>query len=185
VPLTTATSPMRTWFSRIMKKPLMTSRTRFWAPKPTARPTTPALARMGATATPSSLSTISSAITQMTMTMAWRSSRTRVSARLAASPAISPCWRPLAIRSLFQALQSHLGGVDGNPGQYQDQQDTQGGKDQVTPFHLGDIFFDEFRLLECSLRLVGARKFRAIHYHDIHRASPRKLAILPMGSISW
>ena len=37
-PLIAATSPTRTWSSRIRKKPLMTSRTSVCAPKPTARP---------------------------------------------------------------------------------------------------------------------------------------------------
>ena len=47
VPLMAATSPTRTWFSRIRKKPLMTSLTSVCAPKPTARPTMPAPVRMG------------------------------------------------------------------------------------------------------------------------------------------
>ncbi len=94
VPLTTTTSPTRTWFSRMKKKPLITSRTRFWAPKPMARPSTPAEARMGATETPSSLRITSKAITQTTISTSWRNSRTRVSARLVASEGTSPCFLP-------------------------------------------------------------------------------------------
>ena len=48
VPLIAATSPTRTWSSRIRKKPLMMSRTSVCAPKPTARPAMPAPVSTGA-----------------------------------------------------------------------------------------------------------------------------------------
>ena len=41
------TSPTPYWSSRIMKTPVRKSLIRLWAPKPTAMPTTPALARIG------------------------------------------------------------------------------------------------------------------------------------------
>ena len=48
VPLITAQSPVRNWSSNKIKNPEMKSRTSSCAPKPTAKPTIPALARMGA-----------------------------------------------------------------------------------------------------------------------------------------
>jgi hypothetical protein len=58
MPLTTATSPTRTWVSSTRTKPLITSRTRFCAPNPTARPTTPAPAKIGVTSSPISVRAI-------------------------------------------------------------------------------------------------------------------------------
>ena len=52
-PFTWATSPTRITSSRMRKNPLMTSFTRLWAPKPTARPRTPAPARIAPTLMPS------------------------------------------------------------------------------------------------------------------------------------
>ena len=57
-------SPTRTWSSRIRKKPEMTSRTRFCAPKPIARPAIPAPVRIGSTSIASSRSTIRTATNQ-------------------------------------------------------------------------------------------------------------------------
>ena len=65
MPLIAATSPTRTWFSRIRKKPLMMSRTSVWAPKPTARPTMPAPVSTGAMSSSNSLRIISTAMPTM------------------------------------------------------------------------------------------------------------------------
>ncbi len=97
VPLMMATSPTRTWFSRIMKKPEITSRTRFWAPKPMARPAIPALASSGAISTPTSRKTTSPTTSHSTISTAWRSRRTRVSARLTDSLGTSPSTFPRSI----------------------------------------------------------------------------------------
>ncbi len=47
LPAASITSPTANWFSTRMKKPEMTSLTRLWAPKETARPRMPAPARIG------------------------------------------------------------------------------------------------------------------------------------------
>ena len=67
-PLMRARSPTRTWSSRMMKNPEMTSRTRFWAPKPTASPAMPAPVRIGTTSIVSSRRSISMA-TKLTVTV--------------------------------------------------------------------------------------------------------------------
>jgi len=73
-----------------MKKPLITSRTRFWAPNPTASPTTPAPARIGVTSKPISRKAITRATLQMRATAARRMMPTIVFARFSNSPGNPP-----------------------------------------------------------------------------------------------
>ena len=80
-PLTLTTSPTEMESSNRMKTPVITSWTSFWAPKPMARPITPAPASSGAMSTPSSESTIMLTITVSTTSTALRRSGNRVRVR--------------------------------------------------------------------------------------------------------
>src|SRR6266542_3904182 len=67
---TSITSPTPNWFSSRMKNPDRVSLTRLWAPKPSATPATPALARNGAMGTSRVPRTRRTAIAQMITTTA-------------------------------------------------------------------------------------------------------------------
>jgi hypothetical protein len=77
------TSPTPYWSSIIIITPERKSLTRFWAPKPIARPSTPALARIGATSIPTSESTITTAMPNTTVVVMLFSSEPRLLARWA------------------------------------------------------------------------------------------------------
>ena len=76
-------SPTPYWSSIIIITPERKSLTRFWAPKPMARPSTPALARMGATFMPTSESTITKAMPKTTVVVMLLSRVPRLLARWA------------------------------------------------------------------------------------------------------
>src|SRR6266498_2108269 len=78
---TSITSPTPNWFSSRMKNPDRVSLTRLWAPKPSATPATPALARNGARGTSRVPRTRRTAIAQMTTTTAVDRAWARVVAR--------------------------------------------------------------------------------------------------------
>ncbi len=85
VPSMFATSPTRTWFSRMMKNPLMMSFTSVCAPKPTASPTMPAPVRIGVMSTANSRSTISVAMSDTSTNTVFCSRLPIVRARFARS----------------------------------------------------------------------------------------------------
>src|SRR6266511_3691349 len=78
---TSITSPTPNWFSSRMKNPDKVSLTRLWAPKPSATPATPALARNGARGTSRVPRTRRTAIAQMITTTAVDRAWARVVAR--------------------------------------------------------------------------------------------------------
>ncbi len=75
------TSPTPYWSSMSMKMPDKKSRTRFWAPNPTATPTIPAPAKSGPNWNPSSPNAIRTATVQMTNAATLPRSAPTVSAR--------------------------------------------------------------------------------------------------------
>jgi hypothetical protein len=74
-------SPTPYWSSSSMNMPDRKSRTRFWAPKPSATPTMPAEARTGPSATPNSARIITTAIAPTRTELAERSTEPIVRAR--------------------------------------------------------------------------------------------------------
>ena len=96
-------SPTPYWSSSSMNMPDRKSRTRFCAPNPTAMPSTPAEASIGASATPNSASTITNATSRTTAETIERSTEPIVWARCARRWVISGL---AAVRSRFGARPS-------------------------------------------------------------------------------
>ena len=89
-------SPTPYWSSIIIITPDRKSLTRFWAPKPIARPSTPALARIGATFMPTSESTITKAMPKTTVVVMLFSRVPRLFARWARRLKVVPARRAAA-----------------------------------------------------------------------------------------
>ena len=104
------TSPTPYWSSSSMKIPDRKSRTRLCAPKPMARPRTPALARTGARFRPRSPAMVTAAIPKMSTDAALRRIEPRALARCrrrsppsmcAASALLPPAWTARAVTLLM------------------------------------------------------------------------------------
>ena len=79
--------------------------TRFWAPKPTARPTTPAAARIGPISIPISFMTIIDMVTRITIFSAFRVTEPRVSDLFCCSVSSSPPLRTeMSFRDSTEAM---------------------------------------------------------------------------------
>ena len=106
--------------------------------------------------TPSCRNINNTPMTHITMITPWRSRRTRVSARLAASLGTSPSACPLAIKASSRRCSNLPHDPDEDPYQDQDQQYPQAGEDDVLPFDRFKIFQDQIHdSSPCAAREAG------------------------------